>query len=283
MKPVFSITKCAVAAVGFTKANPKFVLRFFGFHVGFIVFCALALWLASMGKFFYNAPEVDPSLREGLTFLLPLIGFGLVFGVTFFVATSTMLFRKILFNQEIGFHGLSWGDDEWRLLKAQIIIIGPVLVVVGLLAALFSFAKSAEIFGYLGGTMAVFAIPMLIYYSLRTVQYNTVVMATKAVNFDQIWKETEGNVWAFFFMGFLCGILTAIVQAVFDVILRLISSDAALPSAANSAALGAVAILWVFFTILFLAALIAIQSLIYITAYSQAYLDMRNVAVIESP
>ena len=222
MQNKFSPSEAATSFFSFFKAHPKFVLRIMGYNgaltlvmmagfglSGYFEMMGQLLAISQTGK----QPSPDKMMALFTNMNWPVMAAILIAAIFLSVAFVTMGLRKTVRNEEIGFHGLTWGKDENQLLIAmlQLWLVGflgyvALLIGIGVSAAM----KMPLIAVLLGVGFVLFLIFMLGRFGM----YGVLTIANRKAGTFASFDYSKEQFWSFVGAFFLNGIIVMIISMV---------------------------------------------------------------------
>mgnify|MGYP001570192318 CR=1 FL=1 len=256
----FSATKAAFSIFDFMKFNRNFVLKYIAFYFFFIVAYLAAMWAIGYFDLFKimmeSAASGNPeamdiaALNQWSGSIVPKMGLVMILSAGAWVMYISAVLRKMLRNEEIGFHGLSWGKDENRMALAFLVYFGLyigfyLMLVVGLLIGGGIAWGLGQISPILSGIISVLIgigfFCALFAFIVRLSQFGVLTIANRKMGTIDSFKETRGNFWSFFGAHFILSFIVMLVMFVLLAVgVMIYGNNLGMPGAENSETLSAI-------------------------------------------
>ena len=212
----FSSIKAAFAIIDFAKNHPKFTIKFIlafalvmllsltaFYSTGFVeLFIQMVINSESPEKWPYEKAFMDATNLINILYIVCWF---------FYIVFSSAGLRKAIRNEEIGFHGFTWGKDETRILLSYLVLIAIMiaaylgiglffLIATGIGVFIKSIPIIAPLYGIIVGGLGSFFVYWLI---IRLSQFGVLTIAQRKMGTIDSIKETKGHGWSFFWAYFI--------------------------------------------------------------------------------
>ncbi|MBN8647932.1 MAG: hypothetical protein J0L55_08260 [Caulobacterales bacterium] len=205
----FSPSDAAVSIFTFAKLNPKFTIKFMAISAILSLIFTIMLSFTGIMEFSAAVEKLNPNSTDLEPFYnaLKLINTPVTFG--FFITAilvsgilSAMALRKLVRNQETGFYGLSFGNDEKNIIFGNLII---ALIIFGVIFAIsFVISFVAVFFPPIAFLFPVFAILGVIFLIGRLGIWAVISIANHTIGIKETYKYTKEQFWSFVGAYILC-------------------------------------------------------------------------------
>ena len=213
----FSPSDAAVSIFTFAKLNLKFTITFMAISAVFSLFFTILLsysgimeFSAAVEKINPNSTDLEPFYNAFKLINLPVtIGFFVIAIIVGAILTS-MALRKLVRNQQIGFHGLSFGNDEKNIILGNLLIALIIFSVIFAISFVISFI--AVFFKPIALLIPVFVILGAIFLMGRLGIWAVISIANHKIGIKDAYKYTKEQFWSFVGAYILCGTLVIIAS-----------------------------------------------------------------------
>ncbi|KAF0110359.1 MAG: hypothetical protein FD128_1778 [Hyphomonadaceae bacterium] len=214
MQAKFSPSDAAISIFGFIKANPQFTYRYIAISAVVGLLNSFALAAAGLFAFLERFTEISkgsspPSSSEMMAAVnmikLPHLAIFAIISTFVTILVLGMALRKTVLNKEIGFYGLSWGNDENQL--ALVAMVSPFLAVLFFVAFVL----------------------FMVFLLGRCGMFGVYTIVNQKASLAQTARETKEQFWSFvgayFLAWVICFIVVLVMQALTGLALRPLMGD----------------------------------------------------------
>ncbi len=225
----FSPSDAAVSIFTFAKLNPKFVLRYMAITSVFslllyiiVSFTGLLESGAAFEKINPNSTDLEPFFAALKLINGPVAIIFLLAAILLGVVLNAFAMRKLVRNQEIGFYGLSFGNDEKNLIIGSLLIAFIVFCVTFLISFVLSFV--AVFFKPVALLVPVIIILGAIFLLGRLGIWAVLSIANRNIGIKDAYNYTKEQFWSFVGAYILCGTLVIIASIFVKALLSFVFS-----------------------------------------------------------